>query len=403
MTSEVRMKILIATLILSLSLLTTFSHAGNLTKTEKSRFIREANAALAKKDYKTAFSKFFILAKDGMSKAQFNLGAFYLNGQGTQKNEQLAYSWFQKSAAQGNSRALKIIERAAARGNVFAKSELRKLRKQTTPAVIKPRPKAKPKPKRKIKPRARAKRKIPRKKVAYSDPTFPPRNRWVYGISADYSRNKVSEPLPYSVSGVTYTLSQSYNYTQPGINAWVGFNDITVLASYRRGNGQVNASIAGGTISKSFSTSDIEVDVRWWLRQYSSSRWVPFALAGYVQKSSNGTQDELEFQDIYTQKDRILLLGAGAIIPIGEKIGFQIDGKIGVNSQKRSGNYVASPGVTLSFNSYNYSSTNSFLHASATMHYKVTKEWNAYFGAKYENYFGGITNTVIYARCGYAY
>lgn len=393
------MKILITVLILSLSFLTTFSHAADLTRSEKSKLIREANTALAKKNYRTAFSKFFILAKDGMSKAQFNLGAFYLNGQGTQKNEQLAYSWFQKSAAQGNSRALKIIERAAARGNVFAKSELRKLRKQTTPSVIKPRPRPKPK----IKPQARKKRKTVQRKVAYSDPTFPLRNQWVYGISADYSRNKVSEPLPYSISGVTYTSPKSYNYTQPGINAWIGFNDITVLASYRRGNGQVNASVAAGTISKSFHTSDIEIDVRWWLRQYSSRRWVPFALAGYAQKSSNGTQNELEFQDIYSQKDRILLLGAGAIIPISEKIGFQIDGKVGVNNQKRSGNYVASPGVFLSFNSYSYTSTNSFLHASATMHYKVAKGWNTYFGAKYENYSGGTTNTVIYARFGYAY
>ncbi len=397
------MKILITTLILSLPFLSAFSHAGNLTKADKSKFIREANAALAKKDYKTAFSKFFVLAKDGMPKAQFNLGVFYLNGQGTPKNEQLAYSWFQKSAAQGNSRALKIIERAAARGNVFAKSELRKLRKQTTPAAIKPRPKPKPKPKQKIKQRARTKRKIVQRKVAYSDPTFPSRNQWVYGISADYSRNKVSEPLSYSISGVIYTSPQSYNYAQPGIKAWAGFNDITVLASYRSGNGQVNASIAAGTISKSFHTSDIEIDVRWWLRQYSSRRWIPFALAGYAQKSSNGTQNELEFQDIYSQKDRILLLGAGAIIPISEKIGFQIDGKIGANNQKHSGNYVASPGVVLSFNSYSYTSTNSFLHAAATVHYKVTKEWNAYFGAKYENYSEGTRNTAIYARFGYAY
>ncbi len=389
------MKILITSLILSLSLFSVFSHASNSTKADKKKLIREANVALAKKDYKTAFTKFSVLAKQGMSKAQFNLGAFYLNGQGTRKNDKLAYEWFQKSAAQGNSRALKIIENAAARGNVYARNELKKLRKDTVPVVIKSRPKPKPQTKKK--------RKAIKHNKAYSDPTLPSRNQWVYGISADYSRYKVTEPLPYSVAGVTYTSTQGYSFAQPGVSAWIGYDAITVLASYRKGNGQVNASIAAGTISKSFRTREIEIDVRWLLRQYSSDRWVPFALAGFALKSTSGTLDELQLQDIYSQDDRILLLGAGAIIPVSENIGFQVDGRIGANNQKLSGNYVPSPGVVLSFNSYSRTNTNVFYRAAATMHYKVAKGWNAHFGAKYENYSGGISDTCIYARFGYAY
>jgi hypothetical protein len=176
------------------------------------------------------------------------------------------------------------------------------------------------------------------------------------------------------------------------------------LASYRSGSGQINANIAGaGSISKSFRTSEIAIDVRWLMRQYSSSRWMPYALLGLTLRSNTGTQDELEFQDTYSQKDRILLLGAGAIIPLSEKFGFHIDGKIGANNQQSSGNYVASPGVTLSFNSYSYTTTTSFFSVAGSIHYNVTEDWNAQFGAKYDNYSGGTSDTGIYAKFGYAY
>ena len=46
----------------------------------------EANTALSQKDYSGAFSKFSVLAQHGNATAQFNLGAFYLNGQGVQRD-----------------------------------------------------------------------------------------------------------------------------------------------------------------------------------------------------------------------------------------------------------------------------------------------------------------------------
>lgn len=94
----------------------------------------EANAALAKKDYNTAFSKFLILAQHGSAIAQFNLGAFYFNGQGVQRDEKQAFDWFAKSAAQGNDRALQVIQNAAAKGNEYAKAAYAGLAQRTAAA-----------------------------------------------------------------------------------------------------------------------------------------------------------------------------------------------------------------------------------------------------------------------------
>ena len=117
-----------ATLCLALFLVSGFAHADD------NSLVREANAALAQKDYSTAFSKFSVLAQHGNATAQFNLGAFYINGQGVQKDEKQAYEWFAKSAAQGNARALQVLQSAAAKGNENAKNELNKIQPQPASA-----------------------------------------------------------------------------------------------------------------------------------------------------------------------------------------------------------------------------------------------------------------------------
>jgi TPR repeat protein len=110
-----------AALCLALCLASGFAHADD------GALAREANAALAQKDYNSAFPKFLSLAQRGNATAQFNVGAFYINGQGVQKDEKRAYEWFAKSASQGNAPALQILQSAAAKGNEDAKSELNKI------------------------------------------------------------------------------------------------------------------------------------------------------------------------------------------------------------------------------------------------------------------------------------
>ncbi len=128
------MRISLVTSFLFLSLVSGFSQAIELSKADEKALIHDANVALSQKDYASAFSKYATLAEHGMPLAQFNLGVFYYNGQGVQKNERLAFEWFGKSAAQGNSNAMQMIEKTAARGNVYAKNELNRLRGQPVEA-----------------------------------------------------------------------------------------------------------------------------------------------------------------------------------------------------------------------------------------------------------------------------
>lgn len=108
--------------------------ASGLAHADDNALAREANAALARKDYDSAFTKFLSLAQHGNATAQFNVGAFYINGQGVQKDEKRAYEWFAKSASQGNAPALQILQGAAAKGNENAKNELNKI--QPKPASV---------------------------------------------------------------------------------------------------------------------------------------------------------------------------------------------------------------------------------------------------------------------------
>lgn len=121
-----------AVLCFALLLASGFAHADD------NALIREANAALAQKDYLVAFPKFLTLAQQGNAPAQFNVGAFYLNGQGIQKDEKLAEEWFEKSAAQGNARALQVLQKIAAKRNVSERTALNQIKPQTPTAQTQP-------------------------------------------------------------------------------------------------------------------------------------------------------------------------------------------------------------------------------------------------------------------------
>lgn len=119
-----------AALCLALFLVSGLAHADDRL------LIKEANAALSRKDYSEAFSKFSVLAQNGNATAQFNLGAFYLNGQGVQKDEKKAYEWFSKSAAQGNTRANKILEKMAAKEQAAEKEKMAVKEKAAAPPSV---------------------------------------------------------------------------------------------------------------------------------------------------------------------------------------------------------------------------------------------------------------------------
>lgn len=412
--------------------------ASDLAKVDDKLLAREANAALAQKDYKTAFAKFSALAEQGIPAAQFNLGAFYLNGQGVQKDDKLAFEWFRKSALQGNDRALKFIESAATQGNVHAINELRVIKGPTEPVrvAIQPQVKQPVKPAEKIqeipqfrtgnekdhekpqirsgnekvleKPQVRSGNKTKQYKLVNNDPTVAAAGNRVSGISVEYSKYKSTEPLYYPAGGVLSSTSQSYSVSQPGVSVWFGQDDITVTASFRKRSGTVATVVQSvGTLSKTFQTSEFEFDVRWLMQEYSSGYFVPFVSAGLAFNSSSGTENVITFQDVYAQKDIILMAGVGAIMPVDEKVGFRIEGRLGADKQKCSGNYVAAPGVPLSFTSYSHSSIAMYSRITAEMYYNISEEWNAQVGVRRGGYSAGTgpayNDTALYASVGYAF
>ncbi len=73
--------------------------------------LAKAMEAYEAKDYTTALQLFTELAMRGDAVAQICLGLMYYSGEGTAKDLNQALLWFQKSAAQGDEKAKKMVER----------------------------------------------------------------------------------------------------------------------------------------------------------------------------------------------------------------------------------------------------------------------------------------------------
>ena len=61
----------------------------------------DADAALVRKDYLTAFSKYKSAAAKNNANAQYNLGVMYNNGRGVKQDYAEAVRWYKLAAAQG--------------------------------------------------------------------------------------------------------------------------------------------------------------------------------------------------------------------------------------------------------------------------------------------------------------
>ena len=61
--------------------------------------------AYERKDYKTAYKLWLLLAEQGLAKAQYNLGSMYEDGQGVPQDDKEAVKWYRLSAEQGLSEA----------------------------------------------------------------------------------------------------------------------------------------------------------------------------------------------------------------------------------------------------------------------------------------------------------
>ncbi|MBT6401696.1 sel1 repeat family protein [candidate division WWE3 bacterium] len=61
-------------------------------------------------DYKQAFKWYSLSAKQGHKRAQFDLGVMYDNGEGIPKNHKEAFKWFRLAAEQGHAQAKVILD-----------------------------------------------------------------------------------------------------------------------------------------------------------------------------------------------------------------------------------------------------------------------------------------------------
>lgn len=92
--------------------------AGCASTAEKERqqkepafILAQAEQAYQQQDYRKVFELLFPLAAQGNDEAQYTLGYLYHNGLGVEKDDRQAMSWIQRSAAQGNKKALRALQK----------------------------------------------------------------------------------------------------------------------------------------------------------------------------------------------------------------------------------------------------------------------------------------------------
>ena len=247
--------------------------------------------------------------------------------------------------------------------------------------------------------------------LVYSDPTVARENNWTMGFSVDYyslSQNLTKTKTLYSSLGQPETgnLSGMQVRTEPGVSLFVGYGDVTAMLSYRSGTGSTSLS---GSLSPdpitvnevaSWTSSETELDVRWLLRKYQISNFVPYILAGYISDTEtdnyNGSCTWAGSSCIYAPSSlngtiTAPLIGIGGIIPLTEKYGIRVDERFA----NASANYT--------IGSFSGSTNFNMNRLTATMYYNFADSWNAQLGGRYQtnNSAGGGTTAGLYAMLGY--
>ena len=100
--------------------------------------LKDANAAIKRRDYATAVRLIRPLAEQGDANAQYNLGVFYDNGLGVPQDKVRAYMWFNLSAAQGRDGAAAFRDLIAWRMTSAQIAEAQKLAREWKPNTQSP-------------------------------------------------------------------------------------------------------------------------------------------------------------------------------------------------------------------------------------------------------------------------
>jgi len=199
--------------------------------------------------------------------------------------------------------------------------------------------------------------------LIYTDPTVSKSSDYIYGGSLEYW---------YSHKSLNTTdYNASATLTQPGINFFVGKDNLTASISYK-GNGSSNVSIS--TAPTTTYGAGVFTEVEGSLRMLSKDRYFqtiyPYAIVGYL----SGRSDTYKGSVSYTAP----ILGLGGIIPFNDKFGLRTDVKLLTLKQSPDSHF-----------SSGYSNNTSGNLVTGNFYWNLDDNWNAQFGARKTYYAGG--------------
>ena len=244
--------------------------------------------------------------------------------------------------------------------------------------------------------------------LVLKDPTVAAAGKWIYGGALEYWYMKG----PYNKTDFAGNLiaSGDINFGQPGVSIFAGYDDFTVNATYRSGSGSTNFSYVNGANTVDSQTQkDYEIALRWRISDLSSKYFSPYLLAGYSDTKYQDSETIRNFpafawpptppghQTRVTTTDyKAPLVGIGGIIPVNERFGFRVDGRLKFYNANRNRDGVPVSG----------SATGGEL--TGTMYVNIYEGWNLQLGGKFTRLDGGTNigsnNRVgAFAMLGYTF
>lgn len=218
--------------------------------------------------------------------------------------------------------------------------------------------------------------------LIYKDPSVARENQWVKGIALDYFNESAAFPL--SGAMVKKTVSE------PGVSAWVGYGDISVLFAHRKGSATLDSVLtAGGITANLHGNSDIQktsIDVRWLMRSLSTSFLTPYVTLGYsrLETDTSTRTTAAGYRPFVANHSSTFdgpVYGIGAIVPVSEKIGFRIDAKYLTADGTFEDNTYSEGSVPSDYKSQEGTNTDAKQSIlTATMYYNLTDHVNLQVG-----------------------
>jgi hypothetical protein len=173
------------------------------------------------------------------------------------------------------------------------------------------------------------------------DPTVAAPRHWLLGAALEYWYVRGDHQITNASGG---TIAEgTLNFTQPGFTIYAGRGDFTVFVTGRSGDGDIDLTYAPGTVQSTqaqtksqIEQDDREIALRWiFLKQ---PHFAPYIVAGYswtdYEETETFTTPGHTWQTTGTASRRTTieytapLVGIGAIIPINERFGVRIDGRL---------------------------------------------------------------------------